>query len=336
MTTQNKPQQTTAALTPTSKPGGCDFVSLLQAPKGSVEFVPFGGNDRVKLSIAIVQNLVAVKTKTGRTCSDADALKFIAMCQARKMNPFEGDCYMIGYDGKDGPQFALITAHQTYLKRAELHPEFDGMQSGLILRQADGSILEAEGDFFESEQQLLGGWARVFFKNRSKPMYKRLRLDRFKKPFGIWQEDPAGMICKCAEADALRSSFPTMLGGLYLREELGLDGGEKTPVRPDFASGGGRPLFSAPSDVPGNGGKTDVPAQVEDTKPEPSHAEKLRSLCKKSRIEEGLVLDWLASTGASDGSASLLEELQPEVMEKLIADWQSASGQMLAYLEGLK
>jgi len=28
------------------------------------------------------------------------------------------------------------------------------------------------------------------------------------------------MICKCAEADALRSTFPTMLGGLYTREEV--------------------------------------------------------------------------------------------------------------------
>jgi hypothetical protein len=28
------------------------------------------------------------------------------------------------------------------------------------------------------------------------------------------------MICKCAEADALRASFLTMLGGLYLKEEF--------------------------------------------------------------------------------------------------------------------
>ena len=33
-------------------------------------------------------------------------------------------------------------------------------------------------------------------------------------------DDPAGMIVKCAEADALRSAFPTMLGGCYTEEEM--------------------------------------------------------------------------------------------------------------------
>ena len=31
---------------------------------------------------------------------------------------------------------------------------------------------------------------------------------------------PAGQIVKCAEADSLRSSFPTLLGGLMIQEEL--------------------------------------------------------------------------------------------------------------------
>ncbi len=43
------------------------------------------------------------------------------------------------------------------------------------------------------------------------------------------------MICKCAEADALRSSFPTMLGGLYMKEELiDIDVVKPGPSRPQF------------------------------------------------------------------------------------------------------
>lgn len=45
-------------------------------------------------------------------------------------------------------------------------------------------------------------------------------MERFNKGFAQWAVDPAGMICKCAEADALRSSFPTLLGGLYMRDEM--------------------------------------------------------------------------------------------------------------------
>lgn len=189
----------------------------------NVAFVPYGAKDEIKLSISIVQNLVAVKTKSGRTCSERDAIKFLAMCQAKRINPFEGDCFLIGYDNRDKPDeptFSLVTAHQTYLKRAELHQEFDGMKSGIIIREKVGGLKDLEGDFYEDDQTVVGGWATVLFKTRKQPMHKRLRLARFKKSFGLWLDDAAGMICKCAEADALRSSFPTMLGGLYMREEL--------------------------------------------------------------------------------------------------------------------
>jgi len=193
--------------------------------KQIVEFVPFGTKDKIQLSIEIVKRLVAVKTKTGKSCSDEDAFKFMLMCQARKLNPFEGDAFLIGYDSQSGPSFSLITAHQAFLKRAEVHPEFDGMESGTIVMR-EGKVIDLVGDWHMPNDQVLGGWATVFFKNRAHPMTKRVRLARFNKQYGIWRDDPAGMIVKCAEADALRSSFPTMLGGLYTHEEMGGTQGE--------------------------------------------------------------------------------------------------------------
>lgn len=202
--------------------------------RGDVAFVPFGSQDEVKLNVRIIQTLIAEPTKSGKTCSDRDALKFIAMCKAKRINPFEGDAYLIGYDTQDGPKYSLITAHQTYLKRAETHPEFDGMKSGLIVRDKESGIMnDIEGDFYLPEQEVLGGWAMVFFKNRKIPMSRRVRMARFQKQFGVWKDDAAGMICKCAEADALRSSFPSMLGGLYLREEQEVDV-RMIPSKPNF------------------------------------------------------------------------------------------------------
>lgn len=210
-----------------------ESVALANKP---MEYIPFGGSDKIKLSVSIVKNLIAVKTKSGKTCSDNDAVKFLMMNQARKLNPFEGDSFLIGYDGKDGPTFSLITAHQAFLKRAELNAEYDGMKSGIIVEE-DGKLVDLEGDFHTPKQKPVGGWATVFFKHRSQPMHKRVRLARFQKQFGIWQDDPAGMICKCAEADALRSSFPTMLGGLYLREEI---------VGPEKSDKVTEPVFTEP------------------------------------------------------------------------------------------
>jgi len=197
-----------------------------------VEFVPHGTNDKIKLSIEMVKRLIAVKTRSGKTCTDEDAFKFMVLCQARRLNPFEGDAFLIGYDGQQGPTFSLITSHQAFLKRAELHPEFDGMDSGVIVLR-EGEMLDLTGDFHLPNDQILGGWATVYFKGRTHPMRKRLRVVRFNKGFGVWKEDPAGMICKCAEADALRSSFPTMLGGFYIEQEMKVLG-EREIAKPIF------------------------------------------------------------------------------------------------------
>ena len=203
-----------------------------------VEYVPFGAKTSIKLTMPIVRDIVAVKTKKGVPPTDQQIMKFMLLCKARMLNPFEGDAFLIGFDsGKEGdpPTFQLITAHQAFLKRAEVHPEYDGMESGVIVKLGadefvtkngyevtirSGSIFEREGDFFLETDTLLGGWATVFFKGRSHPMRKRLRLATFNKGYGRWKDDPAGQIVKCSEADSLRSSFPTTLGALYLEEEI--------------------------------------------------------------------------------------------------------------------
>jgi phage recombination protein Bet len=229
-----------------------------------VEFVPFGTKDKVRLSIEIVKRLIAVKTRSGKNCSDEDAIRFMMMCQARKLNPFEGDAFLIGYDSQTGiPSFSLITAHQAFLKRAELHPEFDGMESGTIVLR-DSNITELLGDWHMPNDKILGGWATVYFKGRSHPMKKRLRLERFNKNYGIWKDDPAGMIVKCAEADALRSSFPTMLGGMYTAEESNVITAQLGEIA--------KPVFA--EEPPTKNEKKDaVEATVVETQPEPKKAE---------------------------------------------------------------
>jgi phage recombination protein Bet len=212
-----------------------------------IEFTPFGAKDKIQLSIEIVKRIVAVKTKSGKSCTDEDAFKFMLMCQARHLNPFEGDAFLIGYDGQAGPQFSLITAHQAFLKRAELNAEFDGMESGTIVLRK-GEVMDLLGDWHMPTDNVLGGWATVYFKHRTHPMKKRLRLARFNKGFGVWKDDPAGMIVKCAEADALRSSFPTMLGGMFIQEEL----------QPDKAAE--IPHAAFPAEPTANGGTAAAPA----------------------------------------------------------------------------
>jgi phage recombination protein Bet len=174
-----------------------------------------------------------------------DCIRFIMLCKSRHLNPFEGDAYFLGYDGREGTTWSLITAHQAFLKRAEAHPDFDGMESGVLVfkKGKPNDLIQREGDFLFDDDILVGGWATVHFKNRTYPIKRRVNLKTFRKPFGRWNDDPAGMICKCAEADALRSSFPSMLGGCYTEEEM--------PAPADAKPGtGGRKIGKAASAVP--------------------------------------------------------------------------------------
>jgi phage recombination protein Bet len=189
-------------------------------PERQAVFVPFGGNEPITLTIGIVRYLVANKTRSGALPTDEQLIRFIMLCKARRLNPFEGDAFMVGYDTKDGPVFNLITAHQAFLKRAEVNPEYDGMESGVIVWGRDEQYHDREGDFLHDGDVICGAWATVFFKNRSHPMRKRLNIGPFRKDNKIWNENPQGMIVKCAEADALRSSFPTLLGSLFIEEEM--------------------------------------------------------------------------------------------------------------------
>jgi phage recombination protein Bet len=311
-----------------------------------VEYVPFGAQDKIKLSIAIVQNLIAVPTKSGKTCSERDALKFMAMCQAKRLNPFEGDAYLIGYDGRDGATFSLITAHQTYLKRAEVNPEYDGLESGVLVRDENHELKELEGDFVDDGLTLVGGWARVHFKNRKHPMYKRLKLSRFQKSFGVWADDSPGMIVKCAEADALRSSFPTMLGGLYMREEV-----EIVPTkmaRPDFSTPAAAPqLFNAAP--PAENGKSPEPApeppptSASDPPETPTTSEKaggfnplkaVRNLAKMASVTESEVLEFCQSHGMTDGSQGELGEVPKNILQALADKWPDVAQEIKAARAG--
>lgn len=205
-------------------------VTVAPKPEYAVEYCPAGSNDKIKLSASIVRRFVASKTRSGAEASDVDCMKFIALCKARALNPFEGDAYLQGYDSKDGPKFTLITAHQAFLKRAESNDQFDGMESGVVVRRGD-EITEYEGDMVIDGDVLIGGWARVHRRDRSKPTYRRLNLKTFNTNMSRWEKDPAGMIVKCAEADALRSAFPNSCGGMYLKSELPEDAVAPAPKR---------------------------------------------------------------------------------------------------------
>lgn len=279
---------------------------MIEKQEKLMEYVPFGAADKIRLTLSIIQNIVAVPTKSGKTCSEREAMKFMMLCQAQRLNPFAGDAFLIGYDGQGGPTFSLITAHQAFLKRAEASKDFDGMTSGILIRKDDDSIEEREGDFHlrDEAERVVGGWAKVFHKGRSHPTYRRIRMERFNNGFAQWKVDAAGMIVKCAEADALRSTFPTLLGGLYLKEELEVN------VSP--ATEASRPLFK----------ELAAPKPAPESAQEPAALEQIRERLKKAKLKEDTLVDYLRTINML-GDIEKLDDLEGPVIEQLLANFEA-------------
>ena len=108
-------------------------VSKKSDTERSVSYRPAGASQEMTLTIAYVKNFLTTATKKGFAPSEADLIKFMMLCKASHLNPWQGDAYLVGYDTDDGPVFNLITAVQALLKRAELSPEFDGIEHGVIV-----------------------------------------------------------------------------------------------------------------------------------------------------------------------------------------------------------
>ncbi len=185
-----------------------------------VTFIPAGEVSEITLTIATVKRYLCKPTKSGTMPTDSDVVGFMMLCRARLLNPWVADAYLVGYDSKDGPQFSLITSAQSLLKRAELHGAYNGMESGVVVGDKDGNVIERAGDIVFDGERLIGGWARVHRKDQSIASYDSLKLSTFNTGRSRWAADPAGMIVKCAESSALRKCFPTILAGLYCREEF--------------------------------------------------------------------------------------------------------------------
>ena len=289
--------------------------ALAKKPETTVEYAAFGSNETVKLNASIIRNFIAAPTKSGAQASDKECMKFMALCKARALNPFEGDAFLLGYDGKDGPQFSLITAHQAFLKRAEAAPEFDGMESGIVVRDESKAIVERVGDLRYEGETLLGGWATVYFKNKSRPMKKILDVRKFAKPYGVWQSNPEGMIAKCAEADALRSSFPNKLGGCYLREEM-----DATPVTATV-SAPKRAQIAAPVQM--DAAPETTPAETQTPPDAPDAQERADLIARLLEIQKATPLKIKRALAAADVQAeSIATDLTTEQLKSIEAELQ--------------
>lgn len=179
------------------------------------------GDNEVVLTPTIVQNyIVGNKAKI----TPVEFKFFTELCKVRKLNPFLNEAYLIKYSDNNPAQ--LVVGKDAILKRAVLHPAYDGMESGIIVLDKDNNVIERAGTFKLTDEKLVGGWARVYIKDRKYPSYSSVSFDEVAQRKGggelnsNWSGKGATMVEKVAKVRALREAFVEDLGGMYDEDEF--------------------------------------------------------------------------------------------------------------------
>lgn len=189
------------------------------AVRQELSYTPIGRNEPIRLTLLMIANDIAVPTASGALPNESDCLRFMHLCEGRKLDPWTGDVFMIGYDSKNGPKFEPITSFQHLLKRAEASPNFAGIESGVVVKTANG-LENRVGHIVLDGEVIIGGWAKAHRDDRKVCHESAVQFSTYNTQKSRWNIDPAGMITKVAKAAALREAFPNVVGGLYVEEEM--------------------------------------------------------------------------------------------------------------------
>ncbi|MCB2351958.1 phage recombination protein Bet, partial [Clostridium estertheticum] len=179
------------------------------------EIVYTVGEEEVRLTANIVKTFIA---RGNKTVTDKELVIFMNLCKYRKLNPFLNEAYLV----KFGNDAQMVVGKEALMRKAEESPRYKGHKAGIIVAR-EKEILELEGCFKLQTDVLVGGWAEVFVDGKDYPIVAKVALVEYTTGQSTWKSMPSTMIRKVALVQALRESFPSEIGALYAKEELGID-----------------------------------------------------------------------------------------------------------------
>lgn len=174
------------------------------------------GDEEIKLTPNIVKEYIIGDKEAKIT--NQEFKMFSSLCRARKLNPFLREAYCIKYGTSPA---TIVVGKDAILKRATLHPQFDGFKSGVIVKTAEGEIVNRQGCFKLDSDTLVGAWCEVFRKDWSNSIFVSCAFSEIYQPKNpSWQKQPCVMSEKTAMVRALRTAFVEELAGMYDTAEM--------------------------------------------------------------------------------------------------------------------
>lgn len=189
--------------------------------ENNTQLVEYEANgEMIQISPSMVRQYLV---SGGGNVSDGEVVMFMSLCRYQHLNPFLKEAYLIKYGNNDPA--TIVTGKDVFTKRADANPNYKGKKAGVVVLKSDGNVEEREGTMVLPGEKLLGGWARIFIKDKE-PEYQSVSFDEYagrKKDGSLnsqWSKKPATMIRKVALVQALREAFPDRFQGLYASEEM--------------------------------------------------------------------------------------------------------------------
>lgn len=203
---------------------GRSFVT--QARQQNESMQPAASSDPVEIEAMDGQRMTVtfddVRNFICKEATIAECRIFLETCKQYHLNPFTKEAYLIHYDNKNGDSASTIVLGKTcYMKMAEAHPQYDGFEAGVIVFVPEvGELIHREGSIIYKGEELVGGWAKTYRKDRSRPFYEEVNFSEYDTKKSLWVTKPATMIRKVALVHTLREAFPATFGGLIDESEV--------------------------------------------------------------------------------------------------------------------
>ena len=157
-------------------------------------------NDKQLITQNNVEMLNTLRNTVAPGLTDSEFTLFAEIVKSTGLNPVTKEVWAI----KAGGRLQLMTGINGFLRIANSHPMFDGM----------------EVEFDKDGDRIVAATAKVYRKDRRFPAVATAFMAEYGKPTPIWKQMPSVMLAKCAKSLAIREAFVQELGGLYTQEEM--------------------------------------------------------------------------------------------------------------------
>jgi len=169
---------------------------------------------------AVWTNPDKIKKLFAPDLSDMEFSYFMGLSKMAKANPFLHEIWAVKYDKTKAASVFLGRDH--YRGIAQGQPDYDGHMSDAIYSNDKFSVKNGipEHEYnLEERGDLIGAYALVWVKGRQRPNFKRVKFSEYNKKQSTWVQIPETMICKVAEAQALRMTWQSAYSGAYSEDE---------------------------------------------------------------------------------------------------------------------